>query len=880
MTSFVALDLETTWVNHQEDSIIEYAFIKFDQETFIELDVLSWYINPQTSIPALITELTWISDTDVIHAPTLSEIRDDIQQFIAWCVLVWHNIRFDIWFLVAAWIPVVDNPYIDTFTLANFLSFRTLSLSLSSLCSFYDIPLVSSHRALDDTRACLHLFQLYISFIGKQASRHSLVYAYLFSRSDNSWDRVLYNVYIKKFIENEVELPDIESIKHVHKQLMKWDKKMDVDYETELTDISKNSYDYISEFPKFEWRESQKIMCDIVDKLFHETLENWYLAIEAPTGTWKTFWYLIAALLYAQRTWEQVCVSTSTKILQDQICNEDITYLKKYLPFSFSYAKIMWRKNYFSLESYYEYLTLFKSLSSEQISFFLKIYLWSIESDSGELRELEYYGEEFTYLSYIHTPEWKNHTYSQWYEKWEFYLKARKNIKNADIIITNTHVLLQDLDTDNSIFWDIHSFIIDEAHSLEDIVTSSQMQVFWLSQLHQIFWVCQRKIQIHKLQISLDEIYSQIEYKVSDILFECWKIAWSRIYYNPNFKKYLFTSSDILENTFFQRSALHIISLLCEVIQILDVPNYQRYFSDDIHKIEQIKNFLQNFFVLTDYKKYIYMCEVFQDGRIQLSSTILHTWVFLRSELWDKKNRILLTSATLFQDWKEWYSDILFWVEYFEKHTLPPVFDYSKQAYIYIPNNLSDTKNLWDDTLDFLSDFFTQVGWKTLMLCTSYKSIKEIYLWLHTQLLQRNISLIAQWFAWGRNKHLESYLKSPDTSILVWTDSFWQWIDLSWENLKYLVIHKLPFTPPSDPVFTARSMLFKNWFYDYAIPKASIKLRQWFWRLIRSHSDSGMVLFLDERVMTHKWWKDFLTAFPKDVPIIQDSTDNLLKIIT
>jgi Rad3-related DNA helicase len=113
----------------------------------------------------------------------------------------------------------------------------------------------------------------------------------------------------------------------------------------------------------------------------------------------------------------------------------------------------------------------------------------------------------------------------------------------------------------------------------------------------------------------------------------------------------------------------------------------------------------------------------------------------------------------------------------------------------------------------------------------------------------------------------------------MWSDTFWEGIDLQWEKLKYLIIHKIPFDAPNDPIFKARSKLFWDPFKNYSIPKAIIRLKQGFWRLIRTKKDSWLIIFLDNRVFDTSWWTLVLEAFPKGINIKKWTSQSLLNIL-
>jgi len=246
---------------------------------------------------------------------------------------------------------------------------------------------------------------------------------------------------------------------------------------------------------------------------------------------------------------------------------------------------------------------------------------------------------------------------------------------------------------------------------------------------------------------------------------------------------------------------------------------------------------------------------------------LLNPWKYLEQNLWSKVDSVVLTSATLnIWDNFDYFKHILSLKdEYFNFFTFSSDFDYKKQATLFILNNLWSVKSNSKIIIDFLKEFYSCVRWNTLTLFTSFNSIKEVYTSLNFYMKNKWVNLYAQWILWWKLKLMNFFLDNPDNSILLWTDSFWEWVDIPWENLKYLVIYKIPFSVPTDPIFLARSSLFKNAFLEYSVPKSIIKLKQWFWRLIRSKKDKWIVILLDDRIYSTDWWKAFYRAFPLDI---------------
>jgi Rad3-related DNA helicase len=197
---------------------------------------------------------------------------------------------------------------------------------------------------------------------------------------------------------------------------------------------------------------------------------------------------------------------------------------------------------------------------------------------------------------------------------------------------------------------------------------------------------------------------------------------------------------------------------------------------------------------------------------------------------------------------------------------------------LFIPTDIWNVKNNTDEIVEFLRDFFMIVKGNTLVLLTNFAIIKKIYTANNLYLKKNWINLYAQSIWWSKTKQISFYKKNPSNSILLWTDSFWEWIDIPWEDLKYLIIHKFPFQVPSDPIFQARSIFFKDSFKEYSVPKAIIKLKQWFWRLIRTKDDKWVVILLDDRINSD-WWNKFYEAFPKEINIKKWTKKQFLEIL-
>ena len=874
---FIALDLETTWLDSSNDQIIEIALVKVDSKTFEVLDTFSSFVNPWIPIPKLISNITSISDDDVLMSPYIDEIEYKIIDFIWDLPILWHNIPFDIAFLKQAWIDFSRNIALDTFTLANFLSFNEKSLSLETLSISYNIDLKWAHRALNDTIATVKLFEKLIGLISKLNNTKKELLKYVLSKTDDSWFAYILDNYLDK----EVLLIDGGVfLKYIIKKLPEYKKKQSIIVDNSLDVV--DSKTLLSNIKTTDLRENQEKMLDIIDKALSWNKLN---LIEAPTGLWKTFAYLTPSIIYSIKNWEQIFISTTTKALQDQIFYKDLEFLKKNLGLDFSYSKLKWKRNYFSIFNFIKFIAERGSFTNVESSFVLKIIFWIYETKSFELDELDYYGEEFSFIREINADDSLVFSKKNIYEKREPAVIARKLARVSNIVVVNNSILFQDLSWDNSILWNIKNLVLDEAHNLEDVVTNALKKSFSMKDLEKTFnniLSTSKKFKykindfskdsdnlIFNIQVIFDSLEEYLNYKITD---------------NSNYKNALI-EKDFYNNNIdnFNLESLWntIKTTFNSIIDNLKITPDDLYLeiNKEISYLEMIVDIIDKILNKDSGSKYIRTINFTTYKWLYIEYTLLNVWDFLNKKLWSKVDTCILTSATL-SIWNNFdYINNMLNLEDFNFFSLDSDFDYKKQALLYIPTDLWNIKNNLDWIISFLREFILIVKWKTLVLFTALYLIKSVYSSIWLELKKNDINLYAQWVSGWKSKLLDFYKKNSHNSVLLWTDTFWEGIDLVWEELKYLIIHKVPFMVPSDPIFQARSKLFDDSFRDYSIPKSVIKLKQWFWRLIRSKNDSWIVVFLDNRVNNSSWGDLLLNAFPNDINIKVGSSKGLLDVL-
>ncbi len=866
----ICFDLETTWTNPKTDKIIEIAMIKLREDNFEIIDSYNSFINPEIPIPMVISSITNIFDEDVSLAPKIQEIKQEILDFIWNNILLWHNVDFDINFLVENWINVEKNLKIDTFFIANFLNFRNESLNLEMLCKHYKIEISWFHRAINDTKATAELFAKMLDEFNWYSSEKISLIKYIFDLSSDLNVKIMWRFLGLDNLQN-LSFWDFETI--ILKKV--WVFKIpEILNEFKQTDLDKiDILDYFKDLWNLEKRDNQFKMAE---KVFESLDKNKKIVIEAPTWLWKSFAYLIPSIIYAKNIWEKVYVSTNTKTLQDQLFEKDLKFLKAKLWQNFFYTKLKWKSNYLSLKWFFDYILLW-DLEYKDVSFFSKISLWLLETKFWELDELSFFPQEYYLKNELTSDRFNFEKAKNIYLDYDFLEKARKSIDFSDLVIINHSLLFSDLENENSILWSLQNIIIDEAHNIEDNITEVLKRRYNFKNFVEVLAKIEKILTIkdvNKLEflVKKDNIFSKL-----DLVEDFWNTYITRKTLADQAYKTVLIWKDFYEEFDFA-DLLKKINL--EIIWISDfLKTQENYdFSREILYFENVLDVLNVIFKSDNSDSKIKILNFSENYWLYFEYTVLSPWDYLKNNFWDKISTCVLTSATLSINNSFDYLKNILNLEWFDFLKFYSDFDYKSQSTLFIPTDLWNIKNSSQSISNFLKEFYEIVWWNTLTLFTSFASIKSIYVENSINLKKMWINLLAQSIWWSKTKILNQFLEKPNESIILWTDSFWEWVDITWWKLKYLIIYKLPFQVPTDPIFQARSKAFKDPFLEYSIPKAIIKLKQGFWRLIRSKNDKWIVILLDDRINT-SWWNAFYNAFPEDINIKKWSSKQFLEII-
>ncbi|STO53776.1 ATP-dependent DNA helicase [Canicola haemoglobinophilus] len=575
------------------------------------------------------------------------------------------------------------------------------------------------------------------------------------------------------------------------------------------------------------------------------------LVVEAGTGTGKTFAYLAPVLLAKKKT----IISTGSKNLQDQLFSRDLPVIKKALNYSGKIALLKGRANYLCLERLEQVIAQGVLGNREVLADLVKVRKWNNATKTGDLTECVELAEDSSILSQLtSTAESCLGTDCPNYADCYVAL-ARKKALNADLVVVNHHLFFADMAVKESGFGELipqaEVIIFDEAHQLPDIAS----QYFGQSITSRQFFDLCKDINI----VYRTEVKDMAQLGVaSDTLLKVvqdFRILLSEGNSRGNWREMLAQSAVEKSFNLLQEK----LDFTAEVIK-LGLGRSQTL--DSIfERVIQLKTMLQRLRE-TNVVGFCYWFETI--GRqFGLHITPLTVADKFGEQMKSRQIAWIFTSATLEVAGTFAHFCQRLGIENAEQQVLPSPFNYPEQALFCVPRYLPATNQ--SKTLNQLAEMLLPViesnKGRCFVLCTSYLMMKGLaeYFREHSQL-----SILLQGET-SKGKLLEQFIQE-DHSVLVATSSFWEGVDVRGDALSLVIIDKLPFTAPDEPLLKARiedcRLQGGEPFNDIQIPEAVIALKQGVGRLIRDVTDRGAVIICDSRLVTRPYGEIFLRSLP------------------
>src|SRR5579872_7492428 len=614
--------------------------------------------------------------------------------------------------------------------------------------------------------------------------------------------------------------------------------------------------------PAYEFRRGQLQMAQSVEQALEEKR---HLIIEAGTGTGKTLAYLVPVI----RSGKRVIISTGTKNLQEQLFHKDIPFLEQALfPEGLDRLNVCYmkgRSNYLCRKKLYD-LTDQPVLSGlDEIEQYRAIAAWEQTTETGDRAQLASLPEASALWHKLDARA--DACLGQKCSAWEkcFITEMRRAAAESDIIIVNHHLFFADLGIkqqaenapDAGILPEAGAVIFDEAHELEDVAGSYFGISVSAARLEELCRDVEASLQRNRMYTSgLSGAIKNLRDR-SGFFFSLLPEGEGRFAFE-NRREFLEENGE--EFLGLQRALTHIGA---ELENLPSKPEEVYAFSRRAQELQVQLGFAME----SEDRNTVFWIERRRTGReklnVSLQATPIDVGPVLRECLWSKLDTVVLTSATLAVGGGFDYIRQRLGIEHAKDLVLPSHFDYPNQAILYVPPDLPDprTPQFSVKAADRIRKLLEITRGRAFVLFTSYAQMRDIYQRL---LGEVEFPMLLQGDA-PKSALLEEFRITPNC-VLFATASFWQGVDVQGEQLSCVIIDRLPFAVPSDPVVAARVKAVDadggNAFFQYQVPAAVITLKQGFGRLIRSLHDRGLLALLDNRILKKQYGRVFVESLP------------------
>ena len=603
----------------------------------------------------------------------------------------------------------------------------------------------------------------------------------------------------------------------------------------------------------FHEREDQVEMAKIVNEAIEEKNS---LIVEAGTGVGKTFSYLVPALINGGK----VVISTATKNLQDQLFFKDIPTVRDALKIPIDINILKGRSNYICQLRMENALLEGKFLNKEDAKYIHEIKRISDHSVTGEISEFNNIPETSSIWPFVTST--KENCLGQDCEFYKscFLIKARKKAITSEVVIVNHHLFFADLVLKDAELSEIlpkaTTVIFDEAHQIPEIAS-----IFFGQNIstNQIIYLIQDVQQILSHHVNDKEKFLELSKSIintTHILNSFFEVRNQRIGIEKIEKLDSFKEEIIV--------LLVHLDKLCKFFHVYSDQDVE--FKKLLERTEEIVSKLKNWNKQTE-QNYVYWVEIFLKS-IQFNITPISIADNFRKFQEASETAWIFTSATLAVNSSFDHFQSLMGLENAETKLLKSPFNYSENAYLYVPKDMPESSNrLFNNHLvSHIYPLIIASKGRAFILSTSIKSMNEITSLLKDEFERNNISYPILTQGTGSKTKLLEQFKSHGNAILIGSLSFWEGVDVRGSNLSLVIIDKLPFQSPGDPIFESKINMLSdkgiNAFMTFQLPKAIIALKQGAGRLIRDEMDKGVLMICDQRIVSKPYGKRFWRSLP------------------
>jgi predicted DnaQ family exonuclease/DinG family helicase len=886
---YAAIDLETTGLDPARDRVIEIGAVAFTSDHVT--GTLERLVDPGRSVPETVLRLTGIKQEELRGAASPEAALRELADFIRGRQPVGHGARLDVDFLTSAglWDPAQE--ILDTLDVARIVLPAAPSHSLPLLAIEMGFSQPRPHRAFDDADATRQLLlrlreEAAAYDEGLKESMLALVAAY-------EWP-------IARFFAEALTAPNPDpmpaSAARSHAVHPGKSTGLPPDDPDLMVALLGPEGPLAGALPDYEHREPQLQMLLAVAQIQGR---GGTLVVEAGTGTGKSLAYLLPSIARAVRHGERVVVSTNTHTLQEQLMTKDLPGLREWLPWDFKACLLKGRSNYVSLRRWRRYLSEV-CRDSDELRFKLKVLVWLHSTESGDRSELRLHGREEVMWARIASDPLDcigiHCTGEDCYVH-----RARAEAEAADLVVVNHSLLLADAEVGGGLLPPYDHLVIDEAHHLEEAATRGlRQEVDGPGVLALLERLAKRASFRSGEEGLLEELRRSPHLGASDEAFanavpltlaagervrEFFEsaAAWVGARLNDGERR-----DDSLRLTPIQRedpgwppvrlageNAVTALAALDGTLRraVGGARDWLGGAEPDqgVRELEMIRGRLHGAAGLVDEalrtpdpNRVYWFTLISRSENLVLRAAPINVGSRLREHVYAERRSTVFTSATLAVGGTfDYFRSRVGLGPDVEELILPSPFDFLNQALVCLPMDFPGPEHEDFDrhVEEVVAAVAQRVGGRTLVLFTSHRQLRDVHTALRHRVDLDEVLILGQGID-GQRRQLLKAFEEADRPLLLGTASFWEGIDVPGERLSCVIMVRLPFPVPSEPVYAARAEQVRDPFSQLALPQAALRLKQGFGRLIRRSTDRGAVVILDNRILGRDYGKAFLDVLP------------------
>jgi predicted DnaQ family exonuclease/DinG family helicase len=879
LPEYVALDLETTGLDPARDRVIEIGAVAFTADKVTS--TLERLVDPGRAVPETVLRLTGIRQDELRGASAPGDALRELSEFVRGRQPVGHGARLDVDFLASAGFWEPEQQILDTLDIARILLPAAGSHSLPLLSTEMGFTQPRPHRALDDADATRQLLlrlreEAVALDEGLKETMLALVAPY-------AWP-------VATFFADALTAPNpnpepaatarVESARHGR------GAERPPEDATALAGLLGPEGPLAERLPGYEHRESQLQMLLAVAQI---QARGGTLVVEAGTGTGKSLAYLVPSLARALGHRERVIVSTNTHTLQEQLMGKDLPALREWLPWDFKACLLKGRANYISLRRWRRYLVE-PCKDAEELMFKLKLMTWLHTTESGDRSELRLYGREEVWWTKVASDPLDcvgiHCTREDCYVH-----RARAEAEAADLVVINHSLLLADAEVGGGLLPEHDHLVIDEAHHLEEAATRGLRQEVDGPGIVAL---------LERLAVLLQDLRKQPRLGASDDAFagaipqadgatgrvrELFRVAdaWvgARLGEAERREETLRITPALREDAGWAQihlSAENAVTALAALDGSLrravggvrewlggeDADQGIRELEKIRARLEEATGVLEEALLKPDRNRVHWFSQVSRAESLLLRVAPVNVGSLLRERVYSERRSTVFTSATLAVGGTfDYFRSRVGLGAEVEEMILPSPFDYYHQALVCLPTDMPLPEDeLFDGAVEeLIAAVARRAKGRTLALFTSHRQLRDVHAALRQRVDLDEVLILGQGID-GQRRQLLKTFEQAERPLLLGTSTFWEGIDIPGERLSCVIVVRLPFPVPTDPVYAARAEQVRDPFAQLALPQAALRLKQGFGRLIRRSTDHGAVAILDNRILGRDYGKAFLDVLP------------------